>query len=320
MPSTITHAFFAQDVYNQLDSTIQKKIKSEKQVMMFAQNTDPLMFYNILSFQKGKKIRSLQSTCHQEKTLLLFENIISYMKEKKYYQDPSTLTFLYGFITHYVLDSTIHPYIFYKTGNFDKKRKETHKYNGLHAYMETYIDNYFLEKRKIPLNFHFCFDLAPFSKELTDTINYSFHQTFQEKDMAKKYYQSLKQMELFLTLFRKDNLGIKKRIYSLIDCFTPKNTFSFQSLSYHLGDFERFDFLNKKHQTWVYPVDKERKSKKDIDQLYQEALVKTKRIIEQIHNYFFLEKNIHLESLLGNNSYLTGTNCNQINEQKYFEF
>lgn len=320
MPATITHAFFSQDVYFHLNSTIQKKIKSEKQLMMFAQNTDPLMFYNILSFQKGKKIRSLQSTTHQEKTLLLFETIISYMKEKKYYQDPSTLTFLYGFITHYILDSTIHPYIFYKTGNFDKKRKETYKYNGLHAYMETYIDNYFLEKRKIPLNFNLYFDLTPFSKELTDTINYSFERTFHEKDMAKKYYKSLKQMKLFLTLFRKDNLGMKKRIYSFIDYFTPKNTFSFRSLSYHLDDYEKYDFLNKKHQTWVYPVNKEIKSKKDIDQLYRKSIIRAKEIIEQIHNYFFFGKPIHLESLLGNNSYLTGTNCNQKKELKHFEF
>lgn len=320
MPATITHAFFAQDIFYQLSFTINKKIKRERQFMMFAQGTDPLMFYNILSFKKGKKIRSLQSTSHQYKTLLLFQNIISYIKEKKYYQDSSTLTFLYGFITHYILDSNIHPYIFYKTGYFDKKRKETYQYHGLHTYMETYIDNYFLEKRKKSLDFNYCFDLTPFSKELSDTINYSFMKTFHEKNMAKKYYRSLKQMKLFLTLFRKDNFGIKKRIYSIIDCFTPKNVFLFQSLSYHLDDYEKYDFLNKQHKTWVYPADRERKSTKDIDQLYQDSIIKTKKIIEQIHDYLFFNKSIHLISLLGNNNYLTGINCNQKNTQKYFDF
>ncbi len=320
MPATITHAFFAQDVYYLLESSIQQKIKSEKQFVMFAQNTDPLMFYHILSFKKGKNIRSLQSTSHQEKTLLLFKNIIYYMKENKYYYDASTLTFLYGFLTHYVLDSTIHPFIFYKTGNFDKKRKETYKYNGLHAYMETYIDYYLLEKKKAPLDFSFCFDFTPFSKELTNTINYSFENTFHEKNMAKKYYQSLKEMKLFLTLFRKDTFGIKKRLYSMIDCFTPKRIFSFQTLSYHLDSYEKYDFLNKRHKTWVYPVDKERKSTKDFDQLYQEAILKAKNIIEQLHYYFFLNKTIHLESLLGNNSYVTGINCISKKTQKYFEF
>lgn len=320
MPATITHAYFALDVYNRLNPTIQKQIKSTKQFMMYAQNTDPLMFYNILSIRRGKKVRSLQSTSHQEKTLLLFENIISYMKEKKYYQDSSTLTFLYGFITHYVLDSTIHPYIFYKTGHFDKKRKETYAYNGLHAYMETYIDNYFLKKNKSTLDFNFCFDFTPFSKELTDTINYSFLKTFGEENMARKYAKSLKQMKQFLTLFRKDSFGVKKSLYSLIDYCTPKNTFRFKSLSYHLDNYESYDFLNKKHTTWVYPVDKERKSTKDIDQLYQDSILKAKTMIEQIHSYFFLDKTIELKKILGNDSYLTGIDCNQKKEQKHFEF
>lgn len=320
MPATITHAFFSLDVYNNLDNTIKSKIKNKKQLMMFAQNTDPLMFYNILSLKGGKKIRSLQSTSHQEKTLQLFENIIFYMKEKKYYQDSSTLTFLYGFITHYILDSTIHPYIFYKTGNFDKKRKDTYQYNGLHAYMETYIDNYFLEERKTPLDFSFCFDFTPFSKELNDTINYGFEKTFHEKGMATKYYKALKQMKLFLTLFRRDTLGVKKKFYCLIDNLTPKRVFPFKSLSYHLDNYETYDFLNKKHATWVYPVDQEKRSTKDIDQLYHDSIIKTTEIIKEIHNYFFFNKTINLEKVLGNNSYLTGIDCNQKKEQKHFEF
>ena len=51
------------------------------------------------------------------------------------------MAYLYGMLSHYVLDSTVHPFIIYKTGNFNKKNKETYKYNHLHNEMESYIAN-----------------------------------------------------------------------------------------------------------------------------------------------------------------------------------
>ena len=59
------------------------------------------------------------------------------------------MVFLYGFICHYVLDSNVHPFVFYKTGLFDKKDKNSYKYNNLHAFMETYFDNYMIKEKTI---------------------------------------------------------------------------------------------------------------------------------------------------------------------------
>ena len=39
--------------------------------------------------------------------------------------------FLVGTICHFVLDSTLHPYIIYKTGMMDKKKSSTYKYNNI---------------------------------------------------------------------------------------------------------------------------------------------------------------------------------------------
>ena len=64
--------------------------------------------------------------------------------------------------------------------------------------METYIDNYMLEKRNTNVNNfkiqEFCFDIKPFSKELIDAIDYSFENTYSINNMSKKYYKSLKQV------------------------------------------------------------------------------------------------------------------------------
>ena len=218
MPSTITHAYFGKDLYNKLPKKIKIKfLNEEKKLMMFSQSMDALMFYNIYSLAPGKKIRNISKTSHNEKTNEFFTNLITYMKDNKYYNEPSSLVFLYGLISHFCLDSTTHPFIFYKTGNFIKKDEKTHKYNGYHAYMETYIDNYYLIKRnntKFKLN-EFCFDLDNFSDELNNCINYSFEKTYGIKNMSKKYYKSLVQMKNFINLFRIDKYGIKKQGYNI---------------------------------------------------------------------------------------------------------
>ena len=111
MPATITHAYFAEDLFNILDKNTKKLISNKKkELMMFSQNTDPLMFY-ILTLKNGKKIRKLQFVAHTEKINLFFENTIKYIKKNKYYNNPDVLVFLYGFICHFALDSTCHGYI-----------------------------------------------------------------------------------------------------------------------------------------------------------------------------------------------------------------
>ncbi len=324
MPATITHAYFGNDLFNKLPKKDQNRIKNFKTtLMMFSQSMDSLMFYNIYTLTKGKKIRNLASIFHNNSTNDFFSTLISYINEKKYYNDPKTLVFLYGLIAHFCLDSTAHPYIFYKTGKFDKNDKSTYKYNGYHSYMESYIDNYYLKIRNhnnmVKLN-KFCFDLTPFSIELNDTINYTFYKIFNIKNMSKKYFISLKQMKNFITLFRIDNLGIKKLFYKTIDFFTPKNFFPFKSLSYNLDDYSKYNFLNTNNQKWCYPADKNIIFSKSFEQLYEEALNNSLEIIKCINEYFFENKSIDINKLFKNKSYITGLDCNKNKKQRFFEF
>ena len=326
MPATATHAFFAEDLYNKLDDKTKQKIHNEKKsLLMFSQNTDALMFYNITNLKKGKAIRKFQYTFHITETNNFFYNLITYIKDNNYYNNPKVLTFLYGFISHFCLDSTIHPYIFYKTGDFNKKDKKTFKYNGLHHHMEIFLDNTLISERKNK-NYKkfnistYCFDLRKFSKELNDTIDYTFNKTFKIKNMSTIYYTSLKQMKNFLTLFRKDSYGIKKIGYKLIDKVTPRNTFVFNYLSYNQSLEDTNNYLNLNHKKWNYPVDKKIVSIKSFYDLYDTALKDSLYIIKEINNYFYNNKKLDIDKLFKNKSYITGIDCNSKLKQKYFEF
>ena len=127
---------------------------------------------------------------------IIISQIKNYIKDNNLYEDMDVCSYLAGMICHYVLDSNIHPYIVYKTGVFDKKKKNTYKYNHVHDFMEAFIDNDMVKRReKInPYKFRldqFCFNTREFSDNLNSAINYSFKETFYIDNMSSIYYKSL---------------------------------------------------------------------------------------------------------------------------------
>lgn len=323
MPATITHAYFAQDVVETLDLSIKNKVDINK-IRMFGQSTDPLMFYNIVNLKPGKEVRKFQKTFHTSNTRLFFLNTINYIKDNKLDNDKNVMSFLYGFICHYVLDSTVHPFIIYKTGYFNKRKKETFKYNNIHSFMECFIDMDMVKRREKtnPYKFKFdkfCFCLEPFSDNLNGVINYSFLTTYNFKNADKIYYKSLKQMRLFLNVFRRDPYGIKKNLYKFIDTFTKQNTFRMEAISYHYNLDDKHNFLNSNHNIWHNPVKYDIVSRESFIELYLKSIKTAKKIIEEVDKYFKGD-NVDLCNIFLNLNYLTGLDCDLEKDIRYFEF
>lgn len=323
MPATVVHAYFAQDLNDILPKEIKNKLDVDR-LKTFGQSTDSLMFYNLFSILPGKKIRDFQKYFHTNKTQDFFVNLINYIKENDYTEDIDVNSFLVGTICHYVLDSTVHPYIYYKTGYFNKNDKSTYKYNNVHTFMETFLDNDMIKRRESinPYKFNiskFSFDTSKFSNELNDTIKYTFKETFDVDNMDKIYYKSLKQMRNSIFIFRQDRYGIKKFFYKLADTFTSKRVFRFEAISYHYPLNDRHNFLNENHKLWRNPCDYSLTSEESFLDLYLRALKLTKVMICASFDYIN-GKDIELEKVFINKSYITGLDCELDKELKYFEF
>ena len=323
MPATVTHAYFSNDVYDILPNQIKERI-SLSRIKMFGQGTDPLMFYHLFSVKPGKKIRLMQRVCHRQHTRDFFCQFIEDIKKSHLEEDSDVCSFLCGFICHYVLDSTIHPFVIYKTGNFDKHNKVTYKYNNLHLFMETYLDNHLIRKRehKNPYSFSivkYSFDLAPFSSGLNQVIRSSFDKVYHVSNMDSIYYQALKDMKFSLRVFRQDRFGIKKFFYKLADTFTPRRCFRFEAISYHYTMHPAYDFLNFKHRLWRNPTTYSITSHDSFYDLYIKSLKLAKKIIEDTFDYLS-GQDVDLNSVFKNLSYTTGLDCDEYKELKYFEF
>ena len=322
MPATMCHAFFAKDVYDILPSTISEKLDLNR-CKMFAQSVDSLEFYNLFSLFPGKKIRDFRHYFHNHQSQEFFLNLLRYIHDNKL-DDKDVYSFLVGFICHYALDTTLHPYIIYKTGIFEKNKPSTYKYNNVHAFMETFLDNDMIRRREKtnPYKFNiskYCFDTKEFSNPLNKTIHYAYYNTFKVRDMDKIYYKSLKQMKMAITLFRRDPYAIKKNIYKLVDTVTPRSCFRFEAISYHYPLEDKHQFLNNNHNTWRNPTTYDMTSTESFVDLYLKAIKLAKVLVCASFDYLN-DKEIDLEQVFTNNSYVSGLNCDLAKELKYFEF
>ena len=311
MPATATHAFFAKDVYDILPDSISEQLNLAK-CRMYGQSVDSLKFYNLFSVMPGKMIRHFQGWFHENQSQEFFINLLKYMKDNRI-QDVDTYSFLFGSICHYALDSTLHPYIVYRTGYFDKDNPSSYKYNNVHAFMETFIDNDMIQRRTdtnpYTFNFYeFCFDISPFSDDLRKTIDYTFFNTFHINNMSDIYYKSLKQMRYSINIFRRDTIGIKKFFYKLADSFTPKKCFRFEAISYHYPLEDKHDFLNSEHALWRNPCIYDQTSTESFVDLYLKA-IKFAKVLMCASCDYLDGKDIDLEKVFDNTSYVTGLNC-----------
>ena len=142
MPSLVTHYVFGKDVLNKIDC----KYVDTNKYLLFNQSHD------YLYHTKKKVYRELAKKGHHNKTKDFILNIIKYIKDNKLEKDKNSISFLYGIINHFVLDSTCHPLIFYYGGSYRKGDKTTNKYRGIHAYIEMNIDLYILMQANILKN------------------------------------------------------------------------------------------------------------------------------------------------------------------------
>lgn len=324
MAGTITHYYFAKDSIN----CVKKKMKivyNEDLLKIFAQSMDSFNFYSIYFpiLPKSSNKRKFAGIFHHTKTNEFFKELINYIRDNKLGRNDEVMSFLYGLITHYVLDTTIHPYVEYKSGNYDSKINDTFKYNAKHHEMESFFDIYMLNKHGIN-NKRFkshkeIFKIKNFSLQLQNTMDYVFKKVFDFKHFSKYYVKSIKDMKLSFRLFRYDPLGYKKYLFKVFDIISGKKVLNSKFLSYSYIPNNAFSLLNNEHKTWFYPYDTFRQYDLSFDELYDVALKECSKIIIDINNYIKKKKELDLDTIFCK-SYSSGISWYETLNTPIYEF
>ena len=321
MPLITTHNYFAKEVFHKSKKEITNTFQDHLKVYeLFAQGFDLFIFYDFFKWKK----ENLSNYFHTKKTDLFFIELAKFIKKEKKTHNSELLAALYGHLTHYILDSHCHPFIVYKSGIYDSKKKETYKYNGQHVFMEMQIDQYFYTKETNNQfkNFKIHKHLIPIKKlsnDLINDLNFIYKKTFNIENGGNKYNSGLKTMYYSYKYLIEDKTGIKRKLYQTIDFLIP-NKSKFQYYSTYIKHINEHIF-NKEHHIWYHPWLKSDKHQESFFDIYQTALKEALMIFEKTN--LFLNDQISEEEYkhyLKGKSYLSGLPWKKQVTLKHLEF
>lgn len=324
MPAIYTHYKFGKDVLNKLDKKVKKSIlEHDKYYYIFNQSFDNLYYYKLYFPFIGSDIRKLGSMGHKKNINLYFKNIITYILDNNLKNNNLIKSFLYGSINHYILDSTLHPFVFYKAGVYKPKIKSTHKYNYNHAKLEFMLDAYLynLDTRKKYNNYKIHKEIVPiikFSQELKDLINYIYKETFKINNISDKMLKSIKDEHYIFKFIIEDKYGIKRFLFKLIDFITTNKVKNIHNNNTYIKNIDK-ELLNLNNKRWYHPVNNKKYNTSSID-LYNKSLDRASDLINKLELLF--NNKYDLETILKeieDNSYITGLSIKEKNKLKYFE-
>ena len=141
---------------------------------------------------------------------------------------------------------------------------------------------------------------------IKDEITKVYKILYNYPNMGRKYYRALAEMKFVFNYIRYDKYGIKKNIYKIIDLNPFKKIPRVKYLSYHFDLDNNAKYLNINHEIWHNPSKKELISSKSFMDLYQIVTKDSSKIINELYEYIFNNKNVDLDKLIGNLSYATG--------------
>ncbi len=115
MPGLITHVLCSHQVSNKVDDEIKELIKKYPSAYYLGSQGPDIFFYYLPGFL-NKETLNLGLLLHKRNTndflMSLLDNAKLYNDERK----NVALSYIFGYLTHYGLDSKTHPYIYYKSG------------------------------------------------------------------------------------------------------------------------------------------------------------------------------------------------------------
>ena len=301
MPDLAVHYYFGQSVLNALPDDI----LIDHPTFDFALSGPDDWFYDFpgdLRCVRGKTARA--SYMHRNKT---GEFLRALAKE------PLLFSYFAGFVCHYVLDSTCHPYIISCTGTYDGT-KESRAFRGNHMALERALDRWMLKEKGNfaahpltgPLNISGAYESepaappdpgaghmmgAPLPPELKASVDRVYLGIFGWENAYDQLLTAKNHMRRYLRLLE-DPHNIVKGITAVLHnpLLLP--------LPYSREFYQNADILNLKGRKWHHPNDPALSSTSSFPELLEKAEKEAAHIITAASSGDL--------SPIGNRSYITG--------------
>ncbi|HEY4600064.1 MAG TPA: zinc dependent phospholipase C family protein [Cerasibacillus sp.] len=290
MPNIWTHILFCEDVVDTINNTRQVYFTSERVMKLGAQGPDPFFYYNFWPWFKDGPVQEIGTLIHTKRCGPFLIDLITTAKE----MDDNVQAFVFGFITHHILDRHTHPYIHYRAG-----------YKGSnHQRLEIIIDTLMMDKYhhlktwKSPVNNEINVGFS-MPKAIVSLLHETIHKHYPDRALSSDNY------------IQKSYRDLKRAQRILYDPYGWKNVLLKSFISaYSLRPVtDDKDFLNLNHTVWHHPATKESSTKSFID-LYNQSKIDACEIMPMVLSYWTSPNQKHpddqLIALIDDISYDTG--------------
>ncbi|WP_339062845.1 zinc dependent phospholipase C family protein [Tepidibacillus marianensis] len=133
MPNVWTHLLFGERIAIQSGMNFSSH---QKEFQLGTQGPDSFFYYHFWPWKKtDQSVLQIGNQIHKKHCGEFLLNMIDYLKEKP---NPLLKAYVFGFMSHHVLDRNAHPYIVYRSGEEGNK----------HQKLEIYIDTLMMKKYK----------------------------------------------------------------------------------------------------------------------------------------------------------------------------
>lgn len=321
MPGFTTHYIFGMKAYNDMPFTpLKHTIAKYRWLYQLGLQGPDMFFYNI-PILRHRDYRNVGSYMHEHKVNAFFEcclRRIGTIRSRQ--QQEEAISYLAGFMNHYIADSICHPYVYGRIGY--QVDAPTSMHHGMHAHLENELDAILLwkYKKKKPSEFNqtatICLngqEIQFISHFLASCINETYYPITYRNNFQvtpAMVHRSIWALR-FGCRTLSDKTGKKKfGIAQVESIFVNHPVASAKMVTDSVTDYRSSCNLN--HEAWGNPWDPTRVSTASFVDLFHETLDKCSRVYELLNSA--VTDNVPLDKQdlspllteLGNESYHSG--------------
>ncbi len=250
MPAAITHYLHAERVLDRLEEVTPQRRYDRDAFFWGAQGPDIFQCHRFFPWQKGESLAEYGRRFHAEDPAEVLEKMRDFWQGRQHKKISSS--YIAGFLCHYSLDRSSHPYVGYLQKELQESHSET-EMSVLHHEIESALDIVMMRREHSELASEFDLRNAlPKNKEVQEEIAQLYSQIIAEvleKEISSGQLVQMMEDARFCFGMLNDRTGLKKRLLQTIESHQKTG----RNLSAYFRDLMEdgeYDYANTGHEVW----------------------------------------------------------------------
>lgn len=253
MPSAITHFLHAQKALDLFRSGENASIVPEA-FLWGAQGPDFLFYHNRYPWRKGEGLRPYGDRLHDELPSRLLGAMRDFYRGTKAGENDILRSYLCGFLCHYSLDRTAHPYVYAQIRNLEKDYPDRSE-SFLHCMIESELDVIILRMERNQLTTDFDLKRAvPWNEKILSVVAALYvsvlNGIYGEKATVGQVMRAMKDCREIQGLLN-DRTTFKKSFLQSLE--KRKHRYGYSCFFRGISETDGYDYANVFSSEWRWP-------------------------------------------------------------------